>query len=165
MPVKTGTAGFPEMFVNTACSFYRVPEQGSFIAQKKASIRGVILWQKPYSSRQRQKNRYTLYLPNHTASHSILSWSSDMSVYKISIFQQHTNDIYLHACRWNPWLRRVFFITAWHMAWRRRGVTCEGSSGSTCPSEAANCTSNHSTKRQYSSTWTSTSKPAKPSPG
>jgi hypothetical protein len=36
------TAGFPEMFMNTACTFYRVPEQGSFIAQK-ACIRRVIL--------------------------------------------------------------------------------------------------------------------------
>lgn len=126
---------------------------------KKTCIRGVIPWQKPYSSGKRQI-MYTLYLPNHTASHSRLSWRSDMFVYHINIFQQHTNDIHLHARRWNPWLRTVFI-----RAWRRHGVTCEDSSGSTCPSEAANCTSNHFNKRQYSSTRISTSKPAKPSPG
>jgi hypothetical protein len=118
----------------------------------------------PASAGFRKKTKkYTLYLPNHTASHSWPSWRSDVSVNRIDILQQNTYNTFLRARRWNPWLRRVF-KTSWHMACLRRGVTREDSSGSTCPSVAPNCTSNHFNKQQYSSNRTSTSKPVKPSP-
>lgn len=152
--------------VSRKCSWIqRVPFTVSLsktaLPHKKKLLPGSNPVTKTMFLRKNRKKKYTLYLPNHTASYSRPSWRSDMSVNRNNISEQHTNDIFLHARRWNPWLRRVFIT-----AWRRRGVTCEDSSGSsTCPSEAANCTSNHFNKRQYSSTRTSNSKPAKPSPG